>query len=91
MPPLFLYHHHPALFPRSLIAKQNFSHAFPVICDGSPSRILSVLRISFGITTLPSSSILRTMPVARNTSSLLESAVKFSRFVYASLVWNFAP
>ena len=56
MPPLFLYHHHPALFAKSLIAKQNRSHAFPVICDGSPSRILSVLRISLGMTTLPSSS-----------------------------------
>lgn len=36
-----------------------------VIIDGSPSRILSVRRISLGITTRPSSSILRTMPVAR--------------------------
>ena len=35
------------------------------VCCGSPSRILSVLRISLGITTRPNSSILRTMPVAR--------------------------
>ena len=34
------------------------------ISSGSPSRIRSVLRISFGITTLPRSSILRTIPVA---------------------------
>ena len=33
------------------------------ISSGSPSRIRSVLRISFGITTLPRSSILRTIPV----------------------------
>ena len=35
-----------------------------IICDGSPSRMRSVRRISLGITTRPSSSILRTMPVA---------------------------
>ena len=35
-----------------------------VISNGSPSLILRVLLISLGITTLPSSSILRTMPVA---------------------------
>lgn len=35
-----------------------------VIYDGSPSRILIVRRISFGITILPKSSILRTIPVA---------------------------
>ena len=35
-----------------------------VVYNGSPSRILIVRRISFGITILPRSSILRTMPVA---------------------------
>ena len=35
-----------------------------VISNGSPSRILIVLRISFGITTRPKSSILLTIPVA---------------------------
>ncbi|MDQ5983474.1 MAG: hypothetical protein RUMPE_00493 [Eubacteriales bacterium SKADARSKE-1] len=35
-----------------------------VINNGSPSRILKVLLISFGITTLPRSSIRRTIPVA---------------------------
>ena len=34
------------------------------ISSGSPSRIRIVLRISFGITTRPRSSILRTIPVA---------------------------
>ena len=34
------------------------------ISKGSPSRILKVLRISFGTTILPRSSILRTIPVA---------------------------
>ena len=46
----------PALLAKSFRAKQNFSHAVPVINNGSPSRILSVLLISLGITTLPSSS-----------------------------------
>ena len=35
-----------------------------VVCSGSPSLILSVRLISLGMTTLPSSSILRTIPVA---------------------------
>ena len=37
---------------------------FVKISSGSPSRILKVLRISFGITILPNSSIRRTIPVA---------------------------
>ena len=41
------------------------------ISKGSPSRILSVLRISFGITTLPKSSILLTIPVALISSCFL--------------------
>lgn len=48
------------------MAKQKFCHGNHVICDGSPSRIRRVRRISLGITTLPSSSILRTIPVALN-------------------------
>ena len=45
-------------------ARQN--RAIPVneFSKGSPSRILIVRRISFGMTTLPRSSILRTIPVA---------------------------
>ena len=54
----------PVRFARSSIPKQNISHHVHVICDGSPSRIRSVRRISFGMTTLPKSSILLTMPVA---------------------------
>ena len=54
----------PHLFDRSSIAKQNLSHRANVICDGSPSRIRMVRRISLGITTRPRSSMRRTIPVA---------------------------
>ena len=46
------------------IPQKNLSIGVNVVWDGSSSRILIVLRISFGITTLPRSSILRTIPVA---------------------------
>ena len=46
------------------MAKQNLSHRANVICDGSPSRILMVRRISLGMTTRPRSSIRLTIPVA---------------------------
>ena len=46
------------------IAQQNLSLGVNVICEGSPSRILRVLRISLGITILPKSSTRRTIPVA---------------------------
>ena len=46
----------PHLFDRSSMAKQNLSHRANVICDGSPSRILMVRRISLGMTTRPRSS-----------------------------------
>ena len=52
------------LFDRSSMAKQNLSHRANVICDGSPSRIRMVRRISLGMTTRPRSSIRRTIPVA---------------------------
>ena len=52
------------LFAKSSIAKQKTSHPVNVVCDGSPSRILSVLLISLGITIRPRSSTLLTMPVA---------------------------
>lgn len=52
------------LFDRSSMAKQNLSHRANVICDGSPSRIRMVRRISLGMTTRPRSSIRLTMPVA---------------------------
>ena len=54
----------PHLFDRSSMAKQNLSHRANVICDGSPSRIRMVRRISLGMTTRPRSSIRLTMPVA---------------------------
>lgn len=54
----------PSLFDRSSIAQQNLSNGVNDICDGSPSRILIVLLISLGMTTLPRSSILLTIPVA---------------------------
>ena len=54
----------PHHFDRSSMAKQNFSHGGNVVCNGSPSRILSVRRISLGITTRPRSSMRRTIPVA---------------------------
>ena len=57
--------HHPALSPNAIIAINPRSLAPHVISNGSPSRIRSVRRISLGITTLPNSSILRTIPVAR--------------------------
>ena len=43
---------------------QNRSIGVNVVCEGSPSRILSVLLISLGITIRPRSSTLLTMPVA---------------------------
>ena len=49
---------------RSSIAKQKHSQPVNVVCDGSPSRIRRVLLISLGITILPKSSTLLTMPVA---------------------------
>lgn len=59
-----MYYFHPCLLARSSIAKQNASHRANVICDGSPSRIRMVRRISLGMTTRPRSSIRRTIPVA---------------------------
>ena len=52
------------LCARLCIAQQNLSIGVNVVSKGAPSRILSVLLISFGITILPKSSTLLTMPVA---------------------------
>ena len=52
------------LFQKLCIAQQNFSSSVNELSSGSPSRILKVLRISLGITTLPKSSILLTRPLA---------------------------
>ncbi len=51
----------------------NNCHASNVVCDGSPSRMRRVRRISLGMTTLPRSSILLTMPVAFIYQNLLFS------------------
>lgn len=59
-----MYYSHPRRLARSPIAKQNLSHRANVICDGSPSRIRRVRRISFGMTIRPRSSMRLTMPVA---------------------------
>ncbi len=66
-----MYYFHPILLAKSNIAKLYFCHFFNVICDGSPSRIRRVLLISFGMTTLPRSSILLTIPVAFNSKNSL--------------------
>lgn len=60
----------PHLFDRSSMAKQNLSHRANVICDGSPSRMRMVRRISLGMTTLPRSSMRLTIPVAFMLSNL---------------------
>ena len=49
---------------RLFIAQQNRSIGVNVVSKGSPSRTRRVLRISLGITILPKSSTLLTMPVA---------------------------
>ena len=69
----------PHLFDRSSIAKQNLSHRANVICDGSPSRMRRVRRISFGMTTRPRSSMRRTMPVAFISKSPL--SVKYYKAI----------
>ena len=59
-----MYNYHPRRLAKSNILKQYFSHCVNDVSDGSPSRILRVLLISFGMTILPKSSTRRTMPVA---------------------------
>ena len=51
-----MYYYHPRLLAKSNIEKQNTSHRVNDVCNGSPSRIRRVLRISFGMTILPRSS-----------------------------------
>ena len=51
-----MYSYHPRLLAKSNIPKQNFSLGVNDICDGSPSRIRRVRRISLGMTTRPRSS-----------------------------------
>ena len=52
------------LLVKSIIAKQKSCHDVNVVSDGSPSRMRMVRRISFGMTTLPRSSMRLTIPVA---------------------------
>ena len=59
VPPLTsvtMYNYHPRRLAKSNIEKQYFSHCVNDVCNGSPSRILRVRLISFGITILPRSS-----------------------------------
>ena len=67
-----MYPYHPRLLAKSNIEKQYFSHRVNDVCNGSPSRMRRVLRISFGITIRPRSSTRRTMPVAFIISSPLK-------------------
>lgn len=54
----------PNLPANIIIPRQNLSHPVNAVSDGSPSRMRRVRRISLGMTTLPRSSILLTIPVA---------------------------
>ena len=61
--------HHPRRLARSRREKQKASDGVHDFCDGSPSRMRRVRRISLGMTTRPKSSMRRTMPVAFIVSS----------------------
>ena len=54
----------PSFLDISIIAKQNLSSGVNIVSVGAPSRMRIVLLISLGMTTLPRSSILLTIPVA---------------------------
>ena len=73
---VIMYYFHPFRFAKSSIAKQNVSHCVNAVCNGSPSRIRRVLRISFGMTILPRSSTRLTMPVAFIVSSPLKRVTR---------------
>ena len=51
-----MYNYHPRRLASSNIEKQYFSHRVNDVCNGSPSRMRRVLRISLGMTILPKSS-----------------------------------
>ena len=59
-----MYYFQPRRLDRLIIPRTNRLNGVNVICNGSPSLIRKVLLISFGMTILPKSSTLRTMPVA---------------------------
>ena len=77
-----MYNYHPRLLAKSNIEKQYFSHRVNDVCNGSPSRMRRVLRISLGMTILPKSSTRLTMPVAFIISSPL---VRISGFFGSSI------
>ena len=56
-----------------------FAKCANIICNGSPSLILKVRLISFGITIRPRSSILLTIPVAFNVLSSLNKKIQVIR------------
>ena len=59
-----MYNYHPWRLAKPNILKQYFSHGVIVVCDGSPSRMRRVRRISLGMTIRPRSSTRLTIPVA---------------------------
>ena len=67
-----MYYSNPILLAKSNMEKANFCQVSNVVCDGSPSRMRRVRRISLGMTTLPRSSILLTIPVAFISKNSLE-------------------
>ena len=77
-----MYCSSPILLAKSNIEKLNFCQVSNVVCDGSPSRMRMVRRISLGMTTRPKSSIRRTIPVAFIFKNLLRFYL-LSRIVFA--------
>lgn len=71
---------HPIRFSSLSTPAQNRSHGSNVICNGSPSRMRMVRRISLGITTRPRSSMRRTIPVAFMVFLLRSAAVSHGIF-----------
>lgn len=87
-----MYPYHPRRLAKSNIEKQYFSHGVNDVCNGSPSRIRRVRRISLGITTRPRSSMRRTIPVAFISKSPL--SVKYYMAIVCrvrEIMQNFAP
>ena len=80
-----MYYSHPFRLAKSSIAAQNRSHRANVICDGSPSRMRMVRRISLGMTTRPRSSIRRTIPVAFIFGKLLCSVLRFGNPIFCKI------
>ena len=89
-----MYNYHPRLLAKSNIEKQYFSHRVNDVCNGSPSRIRKVRRISFGMTIRPRSSTRRTIPVAFISFPLLVPSFQWyclqEKNVYAVSLLTFA-